>query len=174
MALTQEQTPQTFLAEQAVIGCLLRDSSLVPKILAAVDEADFATDPCRRAYQAARALAAHQSLTSWEWALLGIGCGLLILGQGLTFFVPDATKAALDTACYGLLAVVTVWWAVKVIIALRKSADGVSLLCLVFAWLAWVIAAKYMSAGGWYAVFMVCETLCLPLLYIAMRKAVTA
>lgn len=55
MALT-DQTPQTFIAEQAVIGCLLRDSSLVPKILAAVDEADFATDPCRRAYQAARAL----------------------------------------------------------------------------------------------------------------------
>lgn len=125
-------------------------------------------------YQAARALAAHQSLTSWEWALLGIGCGLLILGQGLTFFVPDATKAALDTACYGLLAVVTVWWAVKVIFALRKNADGVSLLCLVFAWLAWVVAAKYMSAGAWYAVFMICETLCLPLLYGAARKAVTA
>lgn len=56
MALTQEQTPQTFLAEQAVIGCMLRDSSLVPKILAAVDEEDFGTDPCRRAYQAARSL----------------------------------------------------------------------------------------------------------------------
>ena len=125
-------------------------------------------------YQAARVLAVHQSLASWEWGLLGAGCGLLILGQGLTFFVPEAAKAALDTACYGLLAAVTVWWAVKVIFALRKSADGVSLLCLVFAWLAWVVAAKYMSAGAWYAVFMICETLCLPLLYGAARKAVTA
>lgn len=125
-------------------------------------------------YQAARALAVHQSLASWEWGLLGAGCGLLILGQGLTFFVPEAAKAALDTACYGLLAAVTVWWAVKVIFALRKNADGVSLLCLVFAWLAWVVAAKYMSAGAWYAVFMICETLCLPLLYGAARKAVAA
>ena len=125
-------------------------------------------------YRAARALAVHQSLKGWEWGLLGAGCGLLILGQGLTFFVPEGTKAALDTACYVLLAAVTAWWAVKAIAAWRKSADGVSLLCLVFAWIAWVVTAKYMSAGTWYAVFMVCETLCLPLLYGATRKAVAA
>ena len=125
-------------------------------------------------YQIARALAVHQSLKGWEWGLLGVGCAVLILGQGLTFFAPEETKAALDAACYALLAAIAVYWAVKTIFAWRKNADPVSLLCLVFAWIAWVVAAKYMSAGAWYTVFMVCETLCLPMLYLATRRMVTA
>ncbi len=124
--------------------------------------------------QAARALASNRSLISREWALLGIGCALLIVGQGLTFLVTGTTKAALDTGCSVLLAAGTLWWAAKALLTWRKDAGDVSLLCLVFAWIAWVVIAKYMSAGTWYAVFMVCETLCLPMLYGAVRRVVAA
>ena len=125
-------------------------------------------------YQAARALAVNQSLKLWEWSLLGIGCALLILGQALIFFVPEAARAPLDTACSILLAAGTVCWAVEVLSAWRKNADPVSILCLAFAWSVWIVTAKYMSAGVWYTMFLVCETLCMPMLYAATRKAVAA
>ena len=125
-------------------------------------------------YQVVRALTFHHALKPWEWVALGAGCALLILGQALTFFAPEGAKAGLDTGCSVLLALGTVCWAVKAIFARRRNAESVTLLCLVFALIAWVVTAKYMSADTWYAVFMVCETLCMPMLYGTVRKVVAA
>ena len=114
----------------------------------------------------------QHALNKNEWICLGIGCGLLIAGQSLTFLVPQEAKGAVDTGCYLLLAAGVVLWAVKNLFAWKQQADPKILLCLAAAFLGWTLTAKYMSDGGWYTAFMIVETLSLPLLYSSVRKAV--
>lgn len=63
--------------------------------------------------------------------------------------------------------------AIKNLFAWKQHAGPKALLCLAAALLAWTMTAKYMSEGGWYTVFLMMETLIMPLLYLSARKAVT-
>ena len=119
--------------------------------------------------QLAVALDAEDLLRRGEGIAVAAGCALLALGEGLTFLLPEAAKA-LDLGCSLLMVGGAAYWGLKLRSAWRGGA--VPALCLVYALLGWILTAKYMSAGGWYALFMICETLCLPLLYLAARRAV--
>ena len=118
------------------------------------------------------ALKSTQALKNGDWISLAIICSVLILAQGLTFIVPQGTKAALETGCYILLADGIVFWAVRNVSAWKKAAEAHRLMALAFALTGWIITAKYMSDGGWYTAFLIAETLSLPLLYLSVRKAV--
>ena len=115
----------------------------------------------------------RQALSKKEWIGLGIGCGLLIAGQGLTFLVPQEAKGAVDIGCYLLMASGVVLLAIKNLFAWKQHADPKALLCLATVLLGWTMTAKYMSEGGWYTAFLMMETLTMPLLYLSARKAVT-
>lgn len=120
--------------------------------------------------QLAVALDAEGLLRRGEGIAVAAGCGLLALGEGLTFLLPEAAKA-LDLGCSLLMVAGCAYWAFKLRSAWRGG--SVPALCLAYALLCWILTAKYMSAGGWYALFVLGETLCLPLLYLAARRAVT-
>ena len=120
--------------------------------------------------QLAVALDAEDLLRRGEGIAVAAGCALLALGEGLTFIVPEGVGAALDLGCSLLMVGGAAYWGLKLRSAWRGGA--VPALCLAYALLCWILTAKYMSAGGWYALFMLGETLCLPLLYLAARRAV--
>ena len=115
----------------------------------------------------------QQALSKNEWIGLGMTCGLLIAGQGLTFLVSQQAKGAVDTGCYLLLAAGVVLWAAKILSARKQHAAPKTLLCLSVALLGWTMTAKYMSEGGWYIAFLTMETLIMPLPFLSARKAVT-
>lgn len=123
-------------------------------------------------YTVIRALATNRALNNAEWAALGIGCALLLLGQGLALRVPAGARATLDGLCYLLLAAGVLFWACKWLRARRRQVPPVGRLCLAFALLCWAIMAKYMSDGLWYYLFLLIETLCLPPLYRVARRVV--
>ena len=123
-------------------------------------------------YAVVRALASTGALGPGDWWALGVGCAALLIGQGLTFFVPESARTALDAACALLMAAAIVWWIVKIAAARRRHAPADALLALAFGLICWITAAKYMSDGVRYTLLLVAETLCLPLLYGAARRVV--
>lgn len=117
-------------------------------------------------------LKAQRLMTKREWIGLGIGCALLIFGQTGTFLAQTPLKNALDTGCYLLLAAGTAWWAYRLFVARKQRYASKSVLCLVMALTCWTMMAKYLSAGIWYLVFLIVETLSLVLMYLSARKVV--
>ena len=118
------------------------------------------------------ALKVQRQLSKKEWVGWGIGCGLLILAQVITFFGESKTKVAVEMGCYVFLIAGTVYWAYKLIAAYKNQTSSKAMLCLVFALLSWSMMAKYMSGGMWYTVFMVAETIALLFMYLSVRKVV--
>ena len=118
------------------------------------------------------ALKSRKLLTKKEWIGLGIGCALLILAQSITFFVEPGVKSALETGCYLFLTAGAIYWVSKLIAARRRQASPKAALCLVFAFMSWLVTAKYMSDGLWYTAFMAAETAALALLYLSVKKVV--
>ncbi len=124
-------------------------------------------------YVLACSLKRQQALSKAEWIGLGFACGLIIAGQGLTFVVTQPAKGAIDTGCYLLMAAGVVLGVIKLWLARKQQESPKTLLCLSAALLVWNMTAKYMSDGSWYIVFLTVETLCMPLLFLSARKAVT-
>lgn len=123
-------------------------------------------------YIIACALTAEQSLSKKEWIGLGIGCMLLILFQGSTFFVEQKVKNILEICSYLLLVAGTVYWAYKFVIERRNRNEFKNVLGIVFALLGWILTAKFMSDGIWYSVFQIGEIITLPLIHLSVRKVV--
>ncbi len=121
---------------------------------------------------AACALKNQRRLGMGEWIALAVGCAALLLAQGCTFFAGDRIRPALELGCYVFLAVVTLYWVYKLILAHKKQAPPNALLSLAAAMVCWLTTAKFMSEGYWYTAFMTFESVGLTLLYLTGRKAV--
>lgn len=123
-------------------------------------------------YTLARCLKARYALSRGEWIGLGVGCALLVLGEGLTFVVSDGLKMAIDTGCSLLMTAGVIFWMWKNGKAWKNKAAPDILLCLSFALLCWAVTSKYLSAGVWYLAFMTVETVTMPFVFLSVRKAV--
>lgn len=123
-------------------------------------------------YTLARCLKVRYALSRGEWIGLGVGCALLVLGEGLTFIVSDGLKTAIDSSCSLLMAAGIIFWAWKNGKTWKAATSPDILLCLSFALLCWAITSKYLSEGMWYLAFMTVETITMPFVFLSVRKAV--
>jgi len=123
-------------------------------------------------YNSACSLKILGALKTAEWISVGIAGFLLIVVQAMTFFTKNETKTLLDTTGYLLLTAGIFFWALKLFLSWKNHRPPVELLCLGIALLAWELTAKYMSDGYWYILFMTAETICMPFLYLSVRKVV--
>ncbi|MCR5792199.1 MAG: hypothetical protein K6G65_03435 [Lachnospiraceae bacterium] len=123
-------------------------------------------------YTVVCSLRTEQLVTAIEWVLLALLCTALIATEAATFFVASNLKIMFDTAGYLLLVLGIVFWIVKLYLVWKNEPLANSHICTVCSLLTWAITAKYMSEGNWYLFFMSIETLCIPLLYLSVRKAV--
>ena len=124
-------------------------------------------------YMIACSLKMQRTLAKGEWIAVGCFCSLLVLVQVFTFVLPGSSKTVLDIVGSVLLVIGLAYWAYKLFTAWRKQAAPKALMPLAFALIGWALLAKYMSDGNWYVLFLIAETLSMPLLYWTVRKAVT-
>ena len=123
---------------------------------------------------ATRALWGAKVLRRWEW----IGCAalsaLLIVIQSLSIALstPDLRKL-METVGYVILFAVMLWLLIRSVMALAgKNGDQAFSLC--FAAFCWITVTLYMSSGAVYTVAANLTTVGLLLMFLSVRKKVTA
>ena len=121
---------------------------------------------------AACSLKVVRALSKTEWILLGLYCVVLIAGQGLTFLFEDPVKSSIDIGCYVLLSMGILYWFIKLILAYKRKAPAKNLMSLTVSNLVWISVALYMSAGIYYTVYLIIETVVCVFIYLAARKVV--
>ena len=121
-----------------------------------------------------RALANERALNSREWILLGIFCAALIAGQGLIFVINDETAGIVETGMYVIIFAGILLLLHRLIRMYKQKEKPQKLLPMAYALMAWVITGKYMSEGTMYSVLLLLETMCLPVCFATVRKAVKA
>lgn len=119
-----------------------------------------------------RALKQSGALRKNEWILLGLSCGLIILGQAGTFFVSEAVKQPLDYFCYALMFALLIWLFVKRIGMGRHREDAKATLAMSFSIYVFSASTLYMSSGWFYMAILVLCLATLPLMLIALRREV--
>lgn len=119
-----------------------------------------------------RALVNEKTLRTWEWVLLCILCFALIAGQGQTFVIKTEYVRATETGAYVILFMGILLFVNRLIRLYKENEKPQKLLFVAFALIAWVITGKYMSDGTMYTVFMLLETMSLPVCFAAVRKVV--
>lgn len=118
------------------------------------------------------ALYVKNALAIRDWVVLGILCTAMLICQLLTFIVKsDATHVAELTA-YIILAAGAAFLIWRFVTAYMRNVMPEMLLALAFAMVSWFTTAKYMSDGNWYLLFLLLETLGLPMWYMTVRKVV--
>ena len=118
-----------------------------------------------------RALKQSGALRKNEWILLGLSCGLIILGQAGTFFVSEAVKQPLDYFCYALMFSLLLCFFAKRI-AMAKFTDTKATLAMSFSIYVFSASTLYMSSGWFYMAALVLSLATLPLMLIALRREV--
>lgn len=113
-----------------------------------------------------------RALSKTEWMLLGFYSAALIAGQGLTFLFEDPVKSGIDKGCYVLLSLGILYWAVKLILAYKRKAPAKKMMSLAVSTVVWISVALYMSAGVYYTVFLILETIATIFIYLTARKVV--
>lgn len=109
-----------------------------------------------------------------DWRLLGLLCTILIAAQTATFFVPEGARRKLDLCCYLLLFAAAAVFLFRAARSILKDTDPAQGVCHAFAAFAWVIITMYMSEGTFYPVSFALSAICFPLMYLALKKEVTA
>ncbi len=124
-------------------------------------------------YSIVRSLRWSQAFGKPEWIVLGVLCTAIIVCQGLTFIVPENAENIPDLCAYALLIAGIVFFAYMLISAYRGNLPYAQVF-LSFALVTWMMMAKYMSGGNWYNLFLILETIGMPLWYLSVRKVVKA
>jgi len=124
-------------------------------------------------YSIVRSLVSLQILSGWQWTLLCMLCIGLIAGQSLLFFVENIAGTVIETGVYVILLTGIIFFVYRLIQSYKKKDEPGVLLTVAFALIAWVVLGKYMSEGIAYNVFLLLETLILPVCFLSVRKAVT-
>ena len=119
-----------------------------------------------------RLMVQDNALSGKAWIGLGALSTLLVLLQALTFFTPDATAAALDALCYGLMSIGILWLLVRCYRAVRLHEH--TALSLTFGGYGWAQICLYMSSGVPHALIFLCITAMLPLMVVSMKRRVVA
>lgn len=112
--------------------------------------------------------------SGWEWKVLAAVCPVLIVAQASIFFVPVALKRPLDLFCYALLFAVTALLIARAALALKNGAPAEAAVLRAYAAYAWTLTALYMSAGGFYTAALMLGTLCILLMFLALRREAAA
>jgi len=123
-------------------------------------------------YSIVRSLVDLRILSRWQWILLCILCIVLIAGQSLLFFVEDVAGIVIETGVYFTLLIGIIIFVYRLILSYREKDEPGKLITISFAMIAWVVLSKYMSEGSAYNVFLLLETLCLPVCFLSVRKVV--
>ena len=121
---------------------------------------------------AVRLMVQDNALSGKAWIGLGALSTLLVLLQALTFFTPDATAAALDALCYGLMSIGILWLLVRCFRAVRLHEH--TALSLTFGGYGWAQICLYMSSGVPHALIFLCITAMLPLMVVSVKRRVVA
>lgn len=124
-------------------------------------------------YSIVRSLVNLRVLPGWQWILLGILCIGLIAGQSLLFFVENIAGTVIETGVYVILFVGIIIILHRLILSYKEKDEPRVLLTVAFAMIVWIVLGKYMSEGTAYNVFLLFETICLPLCFLAVRRVVT-
>ena len=95
-----------------------------------------------------------------------------IAGQGQTFVIKTEYVRATETGAYVILFAGILLFVNRLIRLYKENEKPQKLLFVAFALIAWVITGKYMSDGTMYTVFMLLETMSLPVCFAAVRKVV--
>ena len=103
-----------------------------------------------------------------EWTGVGIGAYLVVVLQGIIFFVPAEPAGFLDKAVYCLLYAGILFFFRKTIRAFRRNSGADEQLCFSFAGNAWLVVSLYMSAEPIYQV----TNFLITLMLLFMMKAV--
>ena len=100
-------------------------------------------------------------------------CIGLIAGQSLLFFVGNIAGTIIEIGVYVILLTGIIFFVYRLILSYKKKDEPEVLLTVTFVLIAWVVLGKYMSERIVYNVFLLLETLCLPVCFLSVRKAVT-
>lgn len=96
---------------------------------------------------------------------------LLLLGQAVTFLVPEGTRKILDMGCYALMFTVLFILIVETVWKLVKKQNSQTM-CFSFISFAWCVVTLYMSSGTFYLAAMVFSAVCFILMYVALKREV--
>ena len=121
-----------------------------------------------------RSLKQTDALSRGRWCILGTACAAIIIAQFTTLFAPEGLKQPLDYLCYGLMFASLIWLFVKSIITVKRNKDTRSPLALSFTLCGFAHSTLFMSSEWFY---MAALSICLaelPLMFIALRREVTA
>ena len=121
-----------------------------------------------------RAIKLTSALNKREWILLGISCGIIIIAQAGTFFVPEGVKQPLDYFCYALMFTILLWLLIKSILMINKRVDERATLAMTFGVCAFSFSTLYMSSGWFYFAALFFCLVTLPLMYVSLRREVMA
>ncbi len=125
-------------------------------------------------YSIVRAIVSEMAFNRQEWILLCIFCAALLAGWGLIFVIKDKSVRIVEAGVYVILFAGVLLLLNRLIRLYRQKEGPQRLLPVAFALIAWVITGKYMSEGTMYTVFLLLETMCLPVCFASVRKAVMA
>ena len=127
---------------------------------------------CYLVFVTVKALVISGAFTRREWQLQGIGLGLLVILQGLTFLFEGVTKDTLDGICYVLIFAICVFYGIVTVRAIRNKADRNVQLSLACASFIFGLNAMYMSAEPmYYGAELFCNAMYL-LIALAVRRVV--
>ena len=133
-----------------------------------------------------RSLKQTEAMNKTEWRALGLSCAVIIFGQTGTILVPEGVKKPLDIFCYVLMFAVLFWLLAKSIRMIKQKdgageegneevrGDTKSPLAMSFVACAFSFSTMYMSSGWFYLAALVLCLVTLPLMFIALRREVTA
>ncbi len=124
-------------------------------------------------YSIVRSFVSLRILSGWQWTLLCMLCIGLIAGQSFLFFVGNIAGTVIETGVYVILLTGIIFFVYRLIQSYKKKDEPGVLLTVAFALIAWVVLGKYMSEGIVYNVFLLLETIILPVCFLSVRKAVT-
>ncbi len=123
-------------------------------------------------YTVVWAMTVSKALRRWEWTVLSLISGVIIVVQILAIVGPVGTRAFMDSFGYVLLFAVMAWLFILAVTSLfGRNADKAFSLC--FAALTWTTVTMYMSSGVVYDVAANMTTAGLVLTLLGVRKKVT-
>ena len=120
----------------------------------------------------ARSVSRTGALSRWEWGWLAFFGAVLMIGEGLCFFVPETVKLPLDACNYAVMHGILLFFYVKVLRSFKSGTSPLQGLCLAYCGFSWSLLSMYMSAEPIYFIGLCSSTAMMVIMYAAIKRVV--